>query len=140
MAALTPDQAQQQLAEATERSKAASTDSRVGVIYTVLLGATVALLLAAIAQWGRGPIGLAISMGVYLLVLGALIWWQATRMRVANRRWGVAYRLGLGLTMTLYVLGIIWTTTSFPGWAIFGPYCALVAVPCVLSAIWMARR
>lgn len=43
------------------------------------------------------------------------------------------------MTMALYTAGIFWESFAFPGWAIFAPFCVLVAVPGVVAAVRMLR-
>lgn len=136
---LTPDQARQQLDEAASREAAARIDSWVGALFTGLLGILIAGTLAAVNVWD-GRAGAAVSMGVFGVLLLLLLTWQRSRMRISNRGWGLTYGVGLGLTMALYVIGIMWGSFAFPGWAIFGPYCVLVAIPAMVAAARMLRR
>ena len=135
----TPDQARQQLDEAASRGEAADTDSWVGALFTGTLGILIAGTLAAVNVWD-GRAGATISMGVFSALLFLLMWWHRRRMRISNHGWALTYLLGFGLTMALYVIGIMWGSFAFPGWAIFGPYCVLVATPAIVAAARMLRR
>ena len=135
----TPDQAHAQLAEAGTRAKSVHTDAGVGARYTAVLGVVIAALLTVVALLRGNPIGLAISVGGYVAVLGALVGWQQKRFRVAPRGWGRRYLWGFGLTMALYSGGIFWESLAFPGWGLFAPYCVLVAVPSLIAAATMSR-
>lgn len=136
---LSVDEASKRLAEANTRQRVAQTDAATGAAFTSALGILVAATLAAINVWGTG-LGIALSMVAYGIALVALLWWQRSRMRVAERGWARAYGFGFGGTMALYIIGIIWSSSTFPGWAIFAPFCVLVAVPTFVSAVWMLRR
>lgn len=139
LTAMTPDQAQAQLNEASTRGKLARTDSGVGARYTAVLGVVIAALLTVVALLRGNPVGLAVSIGGYMAVIGALVGWERRRFRVAPRGWGRRYLWGFGVTMALYTGGIFWESLAFPGWGLFAPYCVLVAVPSLIAATVMVR-
>lgn len=139
MSSLTPDQARAQLAEAADRVELSRSDSRVGATFTATLAVLIAATLATVTFWRDDPVGLVASMGVYAVVLALLLWWHRSRLRVIDRKWGGRYALGFGLTMVLYSVGILWEAFAFPGWAVFAPYCVLVAVPGLVAARRMLR-
>lgn len=139
MSSLSPEQARQQLDEADQRSRVARTDAGAGAAYTGGLAVLVAVTLAAVTFWRANPLGVVVGMGVYAVALALLVGWHSRRVRVAGRGWGRRYLLGFGSTMVLYAVGIFWEAFAFPGWAVFGPYCVLVAVPGVAAAVQMQR-
>ncbi|RMB61689.1 hypothetical protein [Tessaracoccus antarcticus] len=139
MNALSPEEARQQLAEASDRAELSRSDAVVGAGVTGGIGILVAATLAAATVWRGSPVGLGVSMGVYAVALALLMWWQASKFRISDRRWRRRYQWGFGLTMTLYVVGILWESFAFPGWAIFAPFCVAVAVPALVSAVKMWR-
>ncbi len=139
MNALSPEQARQQLDEATDRAQLSRTDAFIGAAFTGGVALLIAATLAAVTLWRDNPVGFGISMGIYAVVLALLIWWHAKKVRISDRRWRHRYYWGFGLTISLYTVGIFWESFAFPGWAIFGPYCVLVAVPGVVAAARMLR-
>jgi len=136
---LSPDQARQQLDEAAERAQLSRADAAIGAAFTGGIAVLVAATLTAVTHWRESPAGIAISMGIFVVALALLMGWHARRFRIADRRWRRRYLLGFGLTMALYTGGIFWEAFAFPGWAIFAPYCVLVAVPGVVAAVRMLR-
>lgn len=139
MTALSPEQARQQLGEATDRAQLARSHAAVGAGFTGGVAIVVAATLAAVTVWRGSPVGLAISMGIYAVALALLGWWYVRNFRISDRRWRQRYLWGFGLTMLLYTVGIFWVSFAFPGWAIFAPYCVLVAVPGLVAAVRMLR-
>ncbi len=139
MNAVSPEQARQQLDEAADRAQLSRTDAVVGAAFTGGVALLVAATLAAVTFWRGNPVGFGISMGIYAVVLALLLWWHTNKFRISDRRWRRRYLVGFGLTMVLYTAGIFWGSFAFPGWAIFGPYCVLVAVPGVVAAARMLR-
>ncbi len=139
MNALSPEQARQQLDEAADRAELSRTDAAVGALTTGGIALLVAATLAAVTFFRGSPVGFGISMGVYVVALALLMWWFIKRFRISDRRWLRRYFWGFGLTMLLYLAGILWESFAFPGWAIFAPYCVLVAVPGVVAALRMLR-
>lgn len=139
MSEISPDQARQQLGEAADRAELPRTDAAVGAAYTGGIAVVVAATLAAVTHWRESPAGVAISMGIFAVALALLVGWHARRFRIADRRWRRRYLLGFGLTMALYTAGIFWEAFAFPGWAVFAPFCVLVAVPGVVAAVRMLR-
>ncbi|MGV8846671.1 hypothetical protein [Tessaracoccus sp.] len=99
----------------------------------------VAATLTSVTIWRENPVGFAISMVVYAAALSLLVWWQTSRFRISDRHWRRRYLVGFGLTMALYTAGIFWQSFAFPGWAIFAPFCVLVAVPGLVAAFRMLR-
>ncbi len=140
MNSLSPGQARQQLNEAADRAGLSRTDAAVGAAFTGGVAILVAATLAAVTVWRESPVGIGISMGLCATALTLLLWWQASRFRISDRRWRRRYLLGFGLTMALYTAGIFWESSAFPGWGIFAPYCVLVAVPGTVAAVRMLRR
>lgn len=135
----TPEQARKQLDEAADRIKVSRTDSRVGAGFTGGLAILIALTLATVTLLRDNQIALAVTMAAYAVALTMLLWWHRTKFRISDRKWTRRYALGFGLTITLYTAGILWEATAFPGWAVFAPYCALVAAPGLVAAARMLR-
>ena len=110
--------------------------------YLVGLGAAVAGLLAA-SWWTLShdnPLGFAVSMGGYAVVLSLLVALQR-RARSTPRGFKRIYAWGLGATMALYVIGIMWFSFTRP-WlsaAVFLPYCLVVALPAWFAAVLIRR-
>ncbi len=139
MDSFSPEQARQQLDEAAARAELPRTDAAVGAAFTGGVALLVAATLAAVTAWREHPAGNGVSMGVFAVALALLLWWHTSRVRISDRAWTRRYLLGFGLTMALYTGGIFWESFAFPGWAIFAPYCVLVAAPGVAAAIKMRR-
>lgn len=140
MNSLSPAEARRQLDEAADRADLSRTDAAVGAAFTGGVAFLVAATLAAVTLWRESPVAIGISMGLCAAALTVLLWWQASRFRISDRRWRRRYLLGFGLTMALYTAGILWESFAFPGWGIFAPYCVLVAVPGMVAAVRMLRR
>ncbi len=128
-----PEQARQQLGEAATRAKPSRRDAAIGAAVTGGLSLIIAATLTAVTFWRGNPVALATSMGIYALSIALLMWWLSRR-RVTDRGWARRYLWGFGSTMVLYSVGIVWQSLAFPGWAIFAPFCLLVAVPGVVAA------
>lgn len=132
------NQARQQLDEATTRARPSHRDTVIGAAATGGLSIVVAAALTAVT-FSRGNLtALAISMVIYGLSIAILIFWL-TRRRVTDRGWVKRYIWGFGLTMLLYLAGIMWQSFAFPGWGIFAPFCVLVAAPGVIAAVRMLK-
>lgn len=140
MNSLSPQQARQQLDEAAERAQLGHSDARVGALLTGGLSIVIAATLTAATRWRHSPVGLSLSLGFFLAAMGAMLGVYSMKVKVTDRRWQSRYLLGFGLTMVLYTGGIFWEAFAFPGWAIFAPYCVLVAVPGIVAAFRMLRR
>lgn len=139
MSSLTPEQAKQRLAEADDRARLARTDARVGAAFTGGLAVLIASTLVVVTLLRDNPVGIVAAMGAYGVVLAVLILWHRGRFRISDRKWAARYAVGFGLTMVLYSGGIFWETMAFPGWAVFAPYCLLVAAPGLVAAFRMLR-
>lgn len=139
MSPLTPEEARKQLDEAAGRVELSQTDARVGAAYTGGLAMLIALALATVTLLRDNPVGVVLAMGAYAVALAMLLWWHRSRFRISDRKWAGRYALGFGLTIALYTAGIFWETTAFPGWAVFAPYCVLVATPGLVAAVRMSR-
>lgn len=140
MSSLTPEQAREQLDEATDRAALSRTDARIGAAFTGGLAVLIAATLASVTVWRDNPVGVSVSMSVFAVTLALLLWWHGSRFRISDRKWTRRYALGFGLTIALYSAGIFWESFAFPGWAVFAPYCGLVAIPGIVAAIRMLRR
>ncbi len=138
MSTPTPDQARQQLDEATTRATPSRRDTTIGAAVTGVLSMVVAATLTAVTFWRGNLLALAISMGIYGLAIALLMWWLSRR-RVSDRGWAKRYIWGFGVTMLLFLAGIRWMSFAFPGWAIFAPFCVLVATPGVIAAVRMLK-
>lgn len=134
----TPDEARQQLDELAARAVPSRRDTSIGALFTGGLSVVIAATLTAVTFWRGNPVALATSMGIYALSLALLMGWLSTR-RVTDRSWAKRYLWGFGATMLLYTIGILWGSFAFPGWAIFAPYCVLVAIPGVIAAVKMLK-
>lgn len=139
MNSLSPEQARQQLDEADQRARLSRTDAAVGAALTSGVAILIAVTLAAVTFLRERPVGIGVSMGIFAVALAVLLRWHTNRFRISDRRWARRYLLGFGLTMALYTVGIFWESFAFPGWAVFAPFCLLVAVPGVMAAIKMLR-
>ncbi len=139
MNSLSPEQARQQLDEAAQRARLSRTDAAVGAAFTGGVAVLVAATLAAVTLWRERPVGIVVSMGIFAVALALLLWWHTSRFRISDRRWARRYLLGFGLTMALYTVGIFWESFAFPGWAVFAPFCVLVALPGVAAGMRMLR-
>ncbi len=111
--------------------------------YTAALGLLVATVLA-LAWWtlsAGNTAGFVASFSGYAAVLLLLIALQR-RAQAAPRGFARLYRAGLLGTMTLYAVGVTWFTARqadpLPA-GVFLPYCALVAVPCLVAAARVDR-
>ena len=134
----TANQARQQLDEATTRAKPSRRDAAIGAFATGGISIVVAATLASVTFWRGSPIALIVSMGIYALSIAFLIW-LLSRRRVTDRGWAKRYIWGFGVTMLLYLAGILWQSVAFPGWVIFAPFCVLVAAPGVIAAVRMLK-
>ena len=134
----TPNQARQQLDEATTRGKPSRRDTAIGAAVTGFLSIVIAATLTAVTFWRGNLVALAISMAIYGLAIALLMWWLSRR-RVTDRGWAKRYIWGFGVTMLLYMAGILWMSLAFPGWGIFAPFCVLVAAPGVIAAVRMLK-
>lgn len=134
----TPSQARQQLDEATTRAQPSRRDTTIGAAATGGLSVVIAATLAAVTFWRDNPGGFAVSMGVFGVSV-ALLTVSMLRRRVVDRGWVRRYYWGFGSTMVLYSIGIFWESFAFPGWAIFAPFCVLVAAPGVIAAVRMLK-
>jgi peptidoglycan/LPS O-acetylase OafA/YrhL len=141
MTPLTPEEARDQLATADTLATTSGTDARIGAFTTAGVGVLVALMLVmSKAVAGTNTVAFLIGSVVYVLAICGLMIWHRRRFRVANRGWSRWYGASLGFTMALYGIGIAWVTSGSPSWAVFAPYCVLVALPMVVAAGRMARR
>lgn len=139
------DAAAAALAQAATTRVVSAADAQVLTAYLVGIGAAVAGVLAA--SWWMlshdSPAGFAAIMGGYAVVLALLVGVQR-RARSTPRGFKQVYGWGFGLTMGLYVLGVLWFSFTRP-WlsgAVFLPYCLLVAAPVWVAAvkIWRMSR
>ena len=137
---ISPEEARQQLLEATDRAAVSRSDAAIGAAVTGGLGVLLAVTLTAVTFWRGSAVGLIVSMGVYVVALSLLMWWQYSKFRIYDRNWRRQYLWGFGLSMVLYSVGIFWGAFAFPGWGIFAPYCVLVAVPGLVAAARMMRK
>ena len=137
---ITPEEAREQLMEATDRAAVSRSDAAIGATLTGGLGVLLAATLTAVTLWRGNAVGLVVSMGVYMVALALLMWWQFSRYRIHDRNWRRQYFWGFGLSVVLYSVGIFWEAFAFPGWAVFAPYCVLVAVPGLVAAARMLRK
>ena len=139
---ITPAQAAAALAQASSVRVVSPADVRTLTAYLLGLGAAVAGILAA-SWWTLShdnPVGFAVSMGGYAVVLSLLVALQR-RARSTPRGFKRIYTWGLGATMTLYVIGVMWFSFTRP-WlsaAVFLPYCLLVALPAWAAAVMIRR-
>lgn len=133
-----PNQARQQLDEATTRARPSHRDTVIGAAATGVLSVVVAAALTAVTFWRGNLTALAISMVIYVLAIALLVFWMSRR-RVTDRGWVKRYVWGFGVTMLLYFAGIMWQSFAFPGWGIFAPFCVLVAAPGVIAAVRMLK-
>ncbi len=134
----TPERARQQLSEAGARIKPSERDTAIGAMVTGGLSIVIAATLTAVTFWRESPVALAVSMGLYVLLIAVLMAWNSRR-RVNDRGWIRRYVWGFGTTMALYMVGIFWESFAFPGWAIFAPFCVLVAAPGIVAAVRMMK-
>jgi hypothetical protein len=141
MTPLTPEHARAQLATADILATTSGKEVRIGAFTTAGVGVLLALMLAMSKAFaGTNRVAFLIGVVVYVLAIGALMLWHGRRFRVANRGWSRRYRASLGVTMTTYAIVIVWATSGSPSWALFAPYCVLVALPMVVVASRMAWR
>ena len=139
MNTLSPKQAREQLDEATARAELSHSYAPIGATFMGAIAVLTATLLATVTLLRDNPVAVLVSTAMCLIAIGLLIWWLTRKFRISDRSWPRRYYVGFGLTMALYVAGILWGSTS-PSWAIFGPYCVLVAVPGLIAAGRMLRR
>jgi biotin transporter BioY len=139
-----PQEARAQLQAAGATRVVRDADRRLLVGFTAALGVLVGSILA-LSWWTlsqRNTAGFAASFAGYAAVLTLLLGLQR-RANAAPRGFGTVYRRGLALTMALYAIGVAWFSARSedpaPG-AVFLPYCALVAVPCLVAAVLIDRR
>jgi integral membrane sensor domain MASE1 len=141
MTSLTPEEARDQLATADTLATTSGADARIGAFTTAGVGVLVALMLAMSKAFAEtNTVAFLIGVVVYVLAIGALSIWHARRFRVAIRGWNRRYVSSFVLTMVLYSIGILWFTSGSPSWALFAPYCVLVALPMLVAAGRSARR
>ena len=88
----------------------------------------------------ESPMGFSFSVAGYAAVIALLVAIQR-RARSTPRGFKRIYTWGLGATMTLYVIGVMWFSFTRP-WlsaAVFLPYCLLVALPAWAAAVMIRR-
>ena len=76
---ITPEEAREQLMEATDRAAVSRSDAAIGATLTGGLGVLLAATLTAVTLWRGNAVGLIVSMGVYMVALALLMWWQFSR-------------------------------------------------------------
>ena len=142
MTPLTPEEARDHLSAASSLATTSGRAALNGAIPTAVIGLFASAAAFAYPVFASGGARwAAILLTVVVLWLGLLIPWQVRRTRVTERGWSVRYGASFGLTMVLYAAGIIgWSTSSSPSVPAYAAYCVLVALPMVLTAIWMATR
>ena len=139
---ITPAQAAAALAQASSARVVSPADVRTLTAYLLGLGAAVAGILAA-SWWTlsqESPMGFSFSVAGYAAVIALLVAIQR-RARSTPRGFKRIYTWGLGATMTLYVIGVMWFSFTRP-WlsaAVFLPYCLLVALPAWAAAVMIRR-
>jgi len=133
---ITPQQARAQLDEASTTHLGDERDALRAGLGTALIGVAVGGVLAAFALTRGHPVANTLTFAAYGLVLAGAIQWMR-RSRTSPRGHARTYRVGFFATMALYVLGIAWAfgpgETQMPPWALFAPYCALVATPMLVA-------
>jgi peptidoglycan/LPS O-acetylase OafA/YrhL len=141
MTPMTPEEASHQLVTADALATTSGTDVRIGAFTTAGVGVLVAAFLVLSTLFAEtNPMAFAIGVIVYVLALGALMTWHNRQVRVAKRGWNRRHFASFVITMVLYGIGIGWSTSGSPSWALFAPYCALVALPMLVAAGRSARR
>ena len=142
MTPVTPEEARDHLSAASSLTTTSGKAALNGAIPTAVIGVFASAATFTYPVFASGsPLLAAIGLTVLILWLGVLIPWQYRRTHVTPRGWSVRYGASFGLTMVLYAAGIIgWSTSSSPSVPLFATYCVLVALPMVLTALWMATR
>ena len=133
---ITPQQARAQLDEASTTHLGDERDALRAGLGTALIGVAVGGVLAAFALTRGHPVANTLTFAAYGLVLAGAIQWMR-RSRTSPRGHARTYRVGFFATMALYALGIAWAfgpgESPMPPWALFGPYCVLVAAPMLVA-------
>jgi|SRR5665647_543437 hypothetical protein len=140
MTPLTPEQARAQLATADILATTSGKEVRIVAISMAGVGVLLAVATALSGLAVTNKAVYVIGMFVYFTAMLTLQIWCARRVRVSARGWSLRYGASAAVSMALCGIGIAWTTNGSPSWALFAPYCVLVALPMVVVASRMARR
>jgi hypothetical protein len=140
MTPLTPEEARAQLATADILATTSGKEVRIVAISMTGVGVLVAVATALSGFARTNKVVYVIGMFVYFTAMLTLQIWCARRVRVSTRGWSVRIGASAAVTLVLYGIGMAWTTYGSPSWALFAPYCVLVALPMVVVASRMARR
>jgi len=140
MTPLTPEEARAQLATADILATTSGKEVRIVAISMAGVGVLLAVATALSGLAGTNKAVYVIGMFVYAAAMLTLQIWCARRVRASARSWSLRYGASGAVTLALYGIGIAWTTNGSPSWALFAPYCVLVALPMVVVASRMARR
>ncbi|WP_412538127.1 hypothetical protein R8Z50_19940 [Longispora sp. K20-0274] len=136
-----PTSAQAREHLATARELATTTARRgavVGSVTTAGVGVLMAGVLAAASLVAPGnPVALALSFTVYGIALAGLMVWHRRTQVVAQRGFGRTYTGALIATVVLYSVGVA-LLSQRPPWPWTAAYCALVAVPMLVTGARMA--